>query len=55
MLLREKEIALVVKSYLRGGGLSQDKEVAVINAVIMDAEIAIMEIVRRRVKKAVGK
>ena len=55
MLLREKEIALVVKSYLRGVGLSQEKEVAVVNAVIGDAEIAIMEIVRRGAKKAVGK
>lgn len=55
MLLREKEIALVVKSYLRGVGLSQEEEVAAVNAVIGDAEIAIMEIVRRQVKMAVGK
>ena len=51
MLLREKEIALVVKSYLRGAGLSQEKEAAVINAIICDAEITIMEIVRRGVKR----
>ena len=55
MLLREKEIALVVKSYLRGVGLSQKEEVAAINAVIRDAEIAILEIVRQQVKMAVGK
>ena len=55
MLLREKEIALVVKSYLRGGGLSQEEEVAVLNAVIIDAEIAIMAIVRQQAKMVVGK
>ena len=54
MLLREKEIALVVKSYLRGVGLSQEEEVAAVNAVIGDAEIAIMEIVRQQVKMAVS-
>lgn len=54
MLLRKAEVAQVVKSYLRGGGLSQEKEVTIIKAVIGDAEIAIMEIVRRRVKMAVG-
>ena len=52
MLLREKEIALVVKSYLRGAGLSKEEEVAAINTVICDAEIAIMEIVRQQVKMA---
>ena len=54
MLLREKEIALVVKSYLRGSGLSQEEEVAAVNAVIGDAEIAIMEIVRQQAKMAVS-
>lgn len=48
MLLREKEIALVVKSYLRGVGLSKEEEAVIINAVISDAEIAIMEIVRQQ-------
>ena len=55
MLLRKERIAQVVKSYLRGAGLSQEKEAAVINAVISDAEIAIVEIVRREAKKAVDK
>ena len=55
MLLREEEIALVVKSYLRGAGLSQEEEAAAVNAVICDAEIAILEIVRQQVKMAVGK
>ena len=55
MLLRKERIAQVVKSYLRGAGLSQEKEAAVINAITMDAEVIIMEIVRRGVKKAVDK
>ena len=54
MLLREEEIALVVKSYLRGVGLSQKEEAAAVNAVISDAEIAILEIVRQQVKMAVS-
>ena len=54
MLLRKEEIAQVVKSYLRGIGLSQEEEVAAVNAVIGDAEIAIMEIVRQQAKMAVS-
>lgn len=54
MLLRKAEVAQVVKNYLRGGGLSQDEEAAISKAVIGDAEIAIMEIVRHRVKMAVS-
>ena len=53
MLLREKEIALVLKSYLRGAGLSEKEEVAAINAAICDAEIAVIDIVRQQAKMAV--
>ena len=54
-LLRNRDIHIQA-TYLRllRIGLSQKKEAAIIKAVIGDAEIAIMEIVRHRVKMAVS-
>ena len=53
MLLRTAEIAWVVRGYLRDR-LSREDEAAVIKAAVGEAEIAIMEIIRRQVKMAVS-
>lgn len=53
MLLRKAEVARVVRCYLRER-ISQEDEAAVIKAAIGEAEIAIMEIIRRQVEMAVS-
>ena len=52
MLLNKNEIIRVAESYLRDAGISAEDKAAIVQDVISDAEVAVMEIVRRRVKEA---